>query len=125
MEKIEEREEKCDVRISDYILAHYKEQQMYYDPYHPTREVLHEIGRRIVSKLGYTGEYVGNRYAANDGGELFIYGCVRRALGLEFEQSYIKRYDHSSTLHGRAINLREYIEEYRQWHYPLDQDITG
>lgn len=54
---------------------------------------------------------------ALDDGEIFIYVCVRKALGLRFSQDYIKQYRDNKTLHNHALDIREYIEEYLAWYF--------
>lgn len=51
IEKLRKREEKCDIKISDYIENNYREKQLFYDPNHPTNKVIYEKGRQIMSVL--------------------------------------------------------------------------
>lgn len=55
-------------------------------------------------------------------GEVFIYGCVKKALKLNYEQRYIRLCQNECTLHGHALNLCEYIQEYIAWHR-FDKEI--
>lgn len=92
--KLQERERECDIKISDYILDNYQKQQTFYDHNHPAKDVIMEKGRRILKVLGIEiDESVTtmDRKSIVDGGELFLYGCVRRALGIQYKQLYIKK----------------------------------
>lgn len=51
MDKLRRRENKCDIRISDYIEKNYKDKQLFYDPNHPVNELIYEKGRRIMKIL--------------------------------------------------------------------------
>jgi hypothetical protein len=89
---------------------------MFYEPIHPTNDVVEEKARRVLSILNIKlNERPHTNRGGLDIGELFIYGCVRRALGIEFEQEYIHKYSGALTLYNKAINLKEYIEQYIAW----------
>ena len=117
--KLKERERFCDISISDYIENNYRTKQLFYEPFHPTNEVIFEKGRRILGFLQipiYENCIVSDSL---DGSEVFIYGCVRKALHLEFEQKYIRksniRWNYRFTLNNTPLTLEEYIEEYIAW----------
>jgi hypothetical protein len=118
MKKIIKRESQCDISISDYIMERFKDEKLFYDPNHPSKELLYEMSRRILLCLGYkeTTAY-GLSGIASDGMEMFVYGCVKKTLGMKWEQEYIKGYQKNRSLHNRPISLDEYIEEYKIWHY--------
>ena len=78
---------------------------MFYDPNHPTNEVICEKGRRILHFLNMKESEMFLEDALDDG-EMFIYGCVRKELGLNFRQNYIKKYRKNKTLHNHALNYR-------------------
>lgn len=122
IKKLVERERFCDISISDYIIDHYKMKKVFYDPNHPAKEVIWELGKRILKLLGIQEPAFHINTDANDCGEIFIYGCVRESLGLEFDQKYIKKCQHDNSLHDRPITLREYVGEYIDWHYPLSME---
>ncbi len=118
MEKLKRRENYCDIIISDYIEKNYKKKQLFYDPGHPTNVVIYEKGNKILEILNIeTDEKIREGWGeeALDDGEMFIYGCVKRALKLKFCQKYIRRYKSRGTLYGTAINLQEYIRGYIAW----------
>lgn len=115
IEKLRKRENVCDIKISDYIEKNYKTKLLFYDPNHPSNEVIYEKGRQIMEILELNRKK-GKMYDDEmDQGEIFIYGCVRKALKLEYKQEYIKCCQYEFTLHKHPLNLCEYIEEYVLW----------
>lgn len=117
MEKLKKREAVCDIQISDYIEEHYREKKLFYEPGHPSGEVLYEMGRRICRLLNIKPEEGFLPSCRMDTIELFIYGCVCKALKLEFEQDYVRRNDHSATIYNRPIDLEEYVRQSVIWLY--------
>lgn len=114
--KLMEREKKCDIEISDYILQNYKTKQLFYEPKHPANVLIIEKGRRILNLLKIEIDESIPVKNVLDGGELFIYGCVKRALGITFKQKYVKKVNYLRyTLKGRPMDLEEYIENYIKW----------
>ena len=115
--KLQRREEKCNIKISDYILENYTKQQIFYDPHHPTKEIIIEKGRRILRLLGIEineTHMTISRRTMIDGREMFLYGCVRRALKIQYKQQYIRNIRNNS-LYNHAIDLKEYVETYISW----------
>ena len=53
--------------------------------------------------------------------ELPIYGCVKRALGLQFEQKILRK-NSQWTLGNQPETLSEYIENYIRWVWGGDAD---
>lgn len=47
--------------------------------------------------------------------EMFIYGCVKRALNLRFEQKYIRVGASHYTLQGKPLSLQEWIKDCKKW----------
>lgn len=117
LNKIKKREEKCDVEISTYIANHYREIQLFYDPSHPTNDLIREYGRQILSILGIKIDESISLMRHLDRDEVFIYGCVKKALDMNFTQSRIRIYNEEDTLGLQALNLKEYVREYVAWHY--------
>lgn len=110
IEKLYMRERKCDIVISDYILENYQTKQLFYEPYHPTNDLICEKGRRIIKLLKLEiDESVPVRNAIDDR-EMFIYGCVRKALGITFEQKIVRKSHCFWTLKNNPMDLKEYIE---------------
>ena len=114
MGRIREREQLCDIQIADYIKENYQKHQLFYDTGHPTNLVICEKGRRILHLLNFPLDEVCPVKSNLDRGEVFIYGCVRRALGITYEQTFIRR-NNKQTLRHRAIDLKEYVQDYIAW----------
>ena len=115
LSKIEAREKQCDIRISDFIRNNYKEVQLWNDPGHPKKELIIEMGKRILIELGVEECNKVPVEIDEDGGELPIYESVRAALKLSFEQKYLRNYRRNFTMYDRPINKREYVEQYFLW----------
>lgn len=115
IEKLKEREKECDVKISDYLEEKNCELQLFYDEGHPHEILLFEIGRRALNilKLPIQGEE--KVMIDLDSVELFVYGCVRKALGMKWEQEYIRCKNPCYTLDGHGITLDEFIDTYKAW----------
>lgn len=112
--KIEERENECDFRISDFIENHYQKFRLFYSPSHPTRVVTKAKGEQVLELLGFEPEreiYFDN---VLDADEIPIYGCVKRALGLEFKQKIYRRHGYW-TLANEPVDLEEYTVNYIIW----------
>lgn len=117
--KLEKREKGCTVIISDYIKSNYKSQKLFFDPRHPCSSLVSEKVKRVIEYLGgiYDDSFSDTSAQERmDNDEIFIYGCVKRALGLEFEDKYIKTGAKYSTLHYHPITLEEYVDTYIKWH---------
>lgn len=112
--KIKEREMQCSLVVSDYIENNYQKYRIFYNPSHPTGMITKAKGNQILRFLGLEPEedtYFDNGLGAD---EIPIYGCVKRALGLMFEQKIYRR-DSYLTLTNRPENLEEYIANYIAW----------
>ncbi len=114
LEKLKEREERCDLSISDYIENNIDRQQLFYDEGHPHENIIAEKTRRILQILGIP-EHDMSDMVSNDSTELFVYGCVRRAFNMQWEQKYIRRRNSQYTFQGHGISLEEYVDEYKRW----------
>lgn len=115
--KWEERDQHCDVKIMDYIKAEYRNQLLFYEPANPCNNVLRKISERILELLGIDPNEVheiGERIATS---ELPVYKCVKEALGLKYEQKYIREvpsWEQSKLISGN-MELKEYCREYCYW----------
>lgn len=115
LEKLKKREQECDIQISDFIEANFQAVQLFYAPNHPTEVLLCELGRRILLFLGVGTEARMTVEPTIDYDEVFIYGCVKRALGLRFEQKYIRKGSEYLTVRNKPLKLEEYIEDFIAW----------
>lgn len=55
--------------------------------------------------------YLKKQISEMDGKEIFIYGCVKKELGLKFEQEQIRN-NYSQTLIGAPYSIEEWVEDY-------------
>lgn len=123
MHKLKSREEKCDIKISDYIEGNYRSKKLFFEPGHPTGDVLTEKGRRICSFLSVPIEESCLVNCNIDTVELFTYGCVKRALQLDFEEKHVRNYDCSATIGNRPLDIREYVRQSIIWLYQDEEVI--
>ena len=85
IEEMLEREKKCDVIISDYILKHFRSQQLFYTKNHPVELVFCELGMRILHKLGFKDERIANiRIQKLDACQELIYPSVSKFYNFTF-----------------------------------------
>lgn len=115
IESLIEREKACDIKISDYILENYRDKDLFYDPGHPTNILIREFVRRILNKLNYNDSEFDDCEFRLDSSEIFIYGCVRKALGIKYDKKYLKHFETRGTLWNRPISVKEYIKQYKLW----------
>ena len=100
--------------ISDYIEKSYQQKQLFYEPFHPTEDVIAEKGRRVLKQLGISQDEEMPMSRSMGAMEMPVYGCVKEALGLQYEQKILRRAC-SATLNNRPESLEEYIENYLIW----------
>lgn len=110
-EKLLVREEEWDIKISDYIFKHYKTKRLFYDLFHISDELVKEIAKRLLAHLGYEGAVLQDAPCKLDSGEVFLYRDVRDALGVEYEQEFIRIYAKNSSLTDKEMNLEEYVNQ--------------
>lgn len=112
--ELKRREQVCDITISDFIESNYKEKYLFYSPSHPANIVLHELGKRILDKLGYnTKDFIySENQAENNKFEVLIYPVVKKTLGLSFDKETFyfcsSLCQHRDTLLGYALKYRKY-----------------
>lgn len=88
LEEMRKRENLYDVKMYDYILEHFKEEQLFYSKNHPCKKVYVEFGRRILEKIGFNdGEIEEVRLPIMDGWQEAIYPSVASHYGLCFDKT--------------------------------------
>lgn len=88
LKEMQDREELCDVRIYDYIIQHFREEQLFYSKNHPTKKVFIEFGNRLLSKLGFNdGKIEQIRMPVLDGWQEIIYPSVAFYYGFYFDKT--------------------------------------
>lgn len=110
MNKIQEREKDWDIKIFEFIVSHYKKEKLFYDSGHPTNVIMKKISSEIIAGLGIKG---GEIYAEKtmDFYEEPVYPIVKKVLGLEWEDKYIRTQANAGKL-VENMDLEEYIREY-------------
>lgn len=83
--ELKHREDRCDIKISDYIAKCYKKNRLFYAVNHPTLQLYYEMVKRILYYLDYKNPEFSSKTNEQDGIEIPIYPSVAKALRLEFE----------------------------------------
>lgn len=113
--KIDKREQKWDIKISDYIFDNYKKERLFCDINHITSKTAKEIALRILKYLGFKEEII-IELPTMDDMETIIYKDVKDALGLEFEDDIIRRYSFGNvSLNPYEMDIDEYINQLCQF----------
>lgn len=110
------REKVVDVKISDYIIANYKAEQLFYSFNHPNNIVLYEYTNRILKFLGYnvinsmTEEDMYCFFGSLKGQDIPIYPSVIETLGLrKYENNF---FPNKYVLEKYYLSFNEFIKEY-------------
>lgn len=119
---LKEREKTWDIKISDYVIEHYQDEKLFTDNIHPSRSFILELCRRIGKALGLTDIddiCIDYDYEYQ---EMFVMPWVKAALGLKFDEKYIRTNLKTSQETGNkltdgSMDLREYIREYIYWKF--------
>ena len=114
MDKIRDRENDWDIKVSSFINERYQEEKLFYDIGHPTEAVIIFIATEIFALLGLETD---DKIACNpmDAHETPVYPCVKDALGLKWDTQYIRKQGKKIV---KNMDLAEYIREYVAWCYP-------
>lgn len=103
---LQKREERTDIKISDYVKTHYREQQLFFAPNHPNNELLLECSIRILTFLSIENDIkteAVNSFVSLMGEDLVVYPSVIKNLGLKqyyksfFPNRYIEYLSYSAT----------------------------
>lgn len=89
LEEMQYRESLCDVKIYDYIIEHFRKEQLFYSKNHPSRNVFIEFGKRLLNRLGFSdAENVEQiRMPILDGWQEIIYPSVASYYKLCFDKT--------------------------------------
>lgn len=114
MNKIKDRDHAWDIKISSFIQEHYQEEKLFYDIGHPTEAIIIFIAKEIFAFLGLGAD---DKLFCSpmDAHETPVYPCVKDALGLKWDITYIRKYGKKMV---KDMDLAEYIREYVSWCYP-------
>lgn len=116
---LEKAEEKCDVKIADYLRTIYDKTLAYYSWTHPIPIILIEIARRIALLLGIEDDFM--RFKDEDFlqmnlNEEIVYPSVLKALGLQDEEYLYRKVRPGRMLFmGKRLSTEEYISKYIEY----------
>lgn len=113
--KLLEREKEWDVKISDFIFENYRYIKLFYERYHISDTLVREIASRTLKHLGCDGDIPYLINSTLDAYEMFIYQDVIEALGLKFEQKYIRVNYQSDSLETTDVDIDQYIKQCIKW----------
>lgn len=136
-EKIKCRENSWSIKVRDFIFSTYKKEQLFFDPYHPTKLMLSFIANESLKLLGFlsTGfdsynyektinnfSEIGSPSILLDSTEIPVYYSVKKTLNLQWSneilcRSFSRNYCMDSLLHPRST--LEYVRDYLMWNYLL------
>lgn len=111
--KLFEREKEWDIKISDYILSSQQDEKIFCDTNHITSRTAREIASRILDFMGYQKK-INVELPAMDTLEAFVYQDVKDALGLEFEEKFIRKYTWGGVFE-HEMDLEEYVDRLCQY----------
>lgn len=120
---MEKAEEKCDVKIADYLRTIYDKKVCYYSWTHPIPVILTEISRRIALELGIDDDftqYKDEDYLDMKINEEIIYPSVLKALGLYDEENLQRRVKPGC---GNRLSTEEYISKYIKYVLKNKQEV--
>lgn len=115
IKKIERRESAWDIKILGFILEHYKKEKLFFDMGHPTNIVLKSVALKILEYLGIFGDLIETDVLL-DYHEVPIYPWIRKVLGLEWDEDYIRN-SKEAIKSSDTMDTAEYIREYIWWCY--------
>lgn len=117
MKKWEQREALCDIKILPYIKSEYQKTQLFWEPAHPCNNVLKMLSSEILGLLKISGTELGEIDFSFGVAEMPIYKCVKKALGLQYENKSIRNTPPMkwAKLTESEMDLEEYVREYCYW----------
>lgn len=119
IEKVRLREKEWDIMMTDFLIDNYKDKQLFFNPNHPTNDVIRFITKKILRILQVNEKIDDEAYQALhslDGYEIPIYNSVKSALSLQFDNKYLRKYD-KRRLSGKLMDLEVYVTEYVMWNF--------
>lgn len=113
--KIKEREQDCSFSVSEWIMDNYQDKLLFYEPHHPTNELLFQMAKLCMKLLKMEVIEELKPQGGMDAREVFIYNSVRKALGLKFRQKYIRNNMRYGSLDDVPMDENRYIDYYIKW----------
>lgn len=120
MQKLKTREEKWDVKVSDFIESNFRKIPMFVDAGHPSRYLMIEVGRQVLKILEAENDVDISTYKSFLGMPAPVSKSIRDYWKIRYEQEMEPRksflYD-KSYLYNEKIYIKEYVMEYIWWVY--------
>lgn len=119
--RIKEREKCWDIKVSNYILEHYKNEKLFMDSYH----IAPKFMRYICCELGHLLELedaddviISKVY---DETEEFVPISVKQALQLEWDDMIIRNnyIGGNKLVVDKPMDIKEYVKEYLYWWHDI------
>ena len=109
--KLIQREQQWDIKISDYILDNYKTKKLFAEPWHIMPILAKEMAQRTLDVLGIKTNIDYLIESDLDIYEVFIYEDVKRALGIEYTEKYIRksRFAIENNPRGDRMSIEDYL----------------
>lgn len=116
LQMVDASENGYDVKIGDYIRDNYRSCKLYQNSFHPNKSIIWEYIRRLLLKLNITIEEVDmlekeSPEHIHQGGDVPIYPCVAKGLGLDFISEDTK-YEIITGSGLEYMTFRESVEHY-------------
>ena len=111
-ENLQKREERTDIKISDYVKKHFKERQLFFAPNHPNNELLLECSVRVLSFLGMDRDIKTepvDSFVSLMGEDIVLYPSVAKRLGLKH---YYKSFFPNRYIEHLAYSAADYYKLY-------------
>lgn len=121
--KVGQREQSWDIKILDFIRSSYGKCKLFYDPGHPTGQIMRQIAKQILLMMGYlkaVTELETNTTSELDVYEVPLYSSVEKALGLLGGDRVIRRYN-GIKLRNVSMDFKEYVQQYLCWNHRISR----
>lgn len=106
------REERTDIKISDYVKKYYKDRQLFFAPNHPNNELLLECSIRVLAFLGIDNDIKPepvDSFVSLMGEDIVVYPSVIKRLGLK---NYYKSFFPNRYIESLAYSAIDYYKLY-------------
>lgn len=119
VKKIKEREAECNIKIYNYIMDNYRKKRMFWDPGHPTNDVILEMCRQITDLLisdKEMAEKIKKEILINNEMDTFqmpVYASVRKILDFDWDDSDMRKYTGNKL--SEQMDTAEFYKEYIYW----------
>jgi hypothetical protein len=112
--KVEEREKDWDIKCLKYIKENYKTNRLFYDPNHPTNNLISYITGELLAVLGIKEINLQNvSVEALTGYEMPIVNSVKNHYGLSFgEDEEMREGSYNKVKLGKMTGTSDYIKQY-------------